>query len=360
MDLEGPTPPLLWGPFKPCWAFFLSDEGEDFSRITSWFKKTAFHKKLIVCAVFIILPFLFVGYVAYWYQHPQNNETTTVLIEKGTSLSQIAQILSKQKVLDSPELFKSVVYGAGVTQKLKAGEYLIPAHITPAQLIHILESGRVLLHPVTMIEGETCTLLVKKLLSNSHFPGVCDIPEEGSLLPETYHFAHGTDCQIVIKQMQRAMNETLAKVWAGRCQNHPLETPQELLILASIIEKETSRYREKPVVAAVFLNRLKKGIPLQADPTVVYALTNGKENLGRSLVRLDLKIESPFNTYLYKGLPPTPISNPSLVSLKAAAHPADVPYLYFVADGSGGHAFSTTLVDHQKHHTHWRKIRQKK
>ena len=132
------------------------------------------------------------------------------------------------------------------------------------------------------------------------------------------------------------------------------------MVLASIIEKETALHPEKPIVAGVFLNRIKKGIPLQADPTVVYALTNGRGSLGRALCRLDLKIDSPYNTYLYKGLPPAPIANPSLTALKAAAHPADVPYLYFVADGSGGHVFSETLEKHQKHHANWRKIRQKK
>lgn len=284
----------------------------------------------------------------------------TVLIEKGASLSQIAQTLGKHEIIDFPSFFKGAVYVTGAIQKLRAGEYLIPAHITPAQLIHILKSGKVVLHPVTLIEGETGSRLVEKLLSNSHFPGACDIPEEGSILPDTYRFAHGTDCQTIIKQMQRAMNEALAKVWATRSQNHPLKTSEELLILASIVEKETSCHREKPIVAAVFLNRLKKSMLLQADPTVIYALTKGQASLGRALVRLDLKIESPYNTYLNKGLPPAPITNPSLTSLNAAAHPVDVPYLYFVADGSGGHAFSTTLNNHQKHHARWRKIRRRK
>jgi len=159
--------------------------------------------------------------------------------------------------------------------------------------------------------------------------------------------------------MQKAMQTALAKIWAQRPPDHPLQSPEELLTLASIVEKETALSQEKPLVAAVFLNRLKQGIPLQADPTILYALTNGRGDLGRNLSRQDLLVESTYNTYLNTGLPPSPISNPSLSSLKAVIYPADVPYLYFVADGSGGHIFSTTLEDHQKNHAQWRKVRDK-
>lgn len=326
----------------------------------SWFKQRPRHTIFALIILIIALPSLFAGYIAYWMQHPQNNEKTTIFIEKGASLSQIAQTLRQYEVLDSPLLFKSIVYATGAAQKLKAGEYLIPPSITPAQLLHILKSGEVILHRITLIEGETCHRLVEKVVSNAHVQGACETPEEGTLLPETYHFPHGTECYVILNRMKKGMDRALEAAWAERCNDHPLESPQELLVLASIIEKETSRHREKPLVAAVFLNRLKKGMPLQADPTVIYALTNGREGLGRALFRGDLKFESPYNTYLYRGLPPTPIANPSLSSLKAAARPANVAYLYFVADGSGGHAFSETLGDHQKHHANWRKIRDKK
>jgi UPF0755 protein len=326
----------------------------------SWLKQRPWRTIFALIILMIALPSAFLGYVAYWVQHPQNNEKTTIFIEKGASLSQIAQTLSQYKVLNSPLFFKSIVYATGVSQKLKAGEYLIPPSITPAQLIHILKSGEVILHGVTLIEGETCHRLVEKIASNAHFQGACETPEEGILLPETYHFPHGTECYIILNRMKKAMEHALEVAWAERCDNHPLQSPQELLVLASIIEKETSKIPEKPLVAAVFLNRLKQGMPLQADPTVIYALTNGREGLGRALFRGDLKFESPYNTYLYRGLPPTPIANPSRSSLKAAAHPAKVSYLYFVADGSGGHAFSETLGNHQKNHANWRKVRDKK
>ncbi|MBY0272144.1 MAG: endolytic transglycosylase MltG [Alphaproteobacteria bacterium] len=325
-----------------------------------WLKRILHHKLFVFIALLIVLPSIITVYLAYWIQHPQKNEKTTIFIEKGASLSQIAQTLKQYEVLNSPLLFKAVVYVTGAAQKLKAGEYLIPPSITPAQLIHILKSGEVILHGITLIEGETCHRLVEKIASNTHFQGACETPEEGILLPETYHFPHGTECYIILDRMKKAMTHALEVAWAERCDNHPLGSPQELLVLASIIEKESSKASEKPLVAAVFLNRLKQGMPLQADPTVIYALTNGREGLGRALFRGDLKFESPYNTYLYRGLPPTPIANPSLSSLKAAAHPANVAYFYFVADGSGGHAFSETLGDHQKHHATWRKIRDKK
>lgn len=210
----------------------------------------------------ITLPSTFAGYVAYWVQYPQNNEKATILIEKGASLSQIAQTLNQYKVLNSPLLFKLTVYATGASQKLKAGEYLIPPSITPAQLIHILKSGEVILHGVTLIEGETCHRLIEKVTSNAHFQGACETPEEGVLLPETYYFPHGTECYIILSHMKKAMTYALEAAWAERCDNHPLGSPQELLVLASIIEKETSKTPEKPLVAAVFLNRLRQGMLL--------------------------------------------------------------------------------------------------
>lgn len=298
--------------------------------------------------------------IGYWFQHPQKNKSAIVLIEKGASLSQITSLLSQDQVLDFPFLFKGIVYGSGSWRYLKAGEYLIPPSVTPAQLIQILVSGDVILHPFTLIEGETSYHFTRKLLEDSRFQGVCEVPPEGSLLPETYSFPRGTERQQIVVHMQKAMKAALAKVWAQRSQDNLFQSPEDLLTLASIVEKETALSQERPLVAAVFLNRLKQGMPLQADPTILYALTNGKGDLGRDLSRHDLQVESAYNTYLRRGLPPSPITNPSLASLKAVMRPASVSYLYFVADGSGGHVFSTTLEEHQKNHAAWRKVRDKK
>lgn len=310
----------------------------------------------LACFVLLLTCFLSIS-TTYWFQHPQKNQSTVVLIEKGASLSQITTALSHQNVLTFPFLFKSFLYITGGWRSLQAGEYLIPPSVTPAQLIHILQSGNVILHPVTLIEGETSPRLTHKLLEDTRFKGDCKSPPEGSLLPETYHFPRNTERQKIVDHMQRAMKEALTETWAQRSPHCPLSSPDELLILASIIEKETRLPQERPIVAAVFFNRLKVGMPLQADPTIIYGLTLGQGDLGRELSLQDLRTENTYNTYLNLGLPPSPIANPSLASLKAAAHPAEVSYLYFVADGSGGHVFSTTLDEHQKNHKSWRKVR---
>ncbi|MBP6951089.1 MAG: endolytic transglycosylase MltG [Alphaproteobacteria bacterium] len=313
----------------------------------------------LLAILLMILGFLAAG-VAYWYQHPQKNVSEVVIIDKRASLSQITLTLTQHHLLDFPFLFKGILLGTGQWRDLKAGEYLIPSGITPAQLIHILRSGNVILHPVTLIEGETSHHLMQKLQESSHFQGICEVPPEGSLLPETYHFPRGTSCQKIVDRMQKAMQNALTSIWTTRAKDHPLRSPQDLLILASIVEKETSLSQERPLVAAVFLNRLQQGMPLQADPTVIYAFTQGKDELGRDLNRQDLSVDSPYNTYRTLSLPPTPIANPGLASLKAVANPAEVSYVYFVANGSGGHIFATTLQEHQKNHADWRKIREKK
>ncbi len=323
--------------------------------------KPLFSKKRVATfGLFFLVVLTFCGAgVAYWFQHPQNNKRTVVFIEKGASLTHIAAHLHQQGVLTIPLLFKAFLYGTKSWKEIKAGEYLIPPDLSPAQLIHILKKGEVILHPVTLIEGETSYTLVQKLLADARFEGACLIPAEGSLLPETYHFPRGTTRQKIISHMQKAMTERLAEIWAMRPYGHPLRSPEEFVILASIIEKETCRASEKPLVAAVFLNRLQQGMPLQADPTVLYSLTLGRGSLGRDLTHADLQVKTPYNTYLTLGLPPSPIANPSVSSLKAALHPADVPYLYFVADGSGGHIFATTLEEHQRNHAAWREIRKR-
>lgn len=325
----------------------------------SFSPKVCNHKKsiLIFLSISVLILSLIVAILNYCFHHPYYNSKTVVLIEKGSSLSQITSHLVKNDVLGFPFLFKTYLLCIGEWRELKAGEYLIPPEVTPAQLIKILKSGDVILHPVTVIEGETSHHLTQKLLKDSRFCGPCPVPQEGSLLPETYHFPRDTERQVIINHMQQAMKKTVVKLWAARSNECLLKTPDELVTLASIVEKETALAKERPIIAAVFLNRLKINMMLQADPTVIYGLTKGAELKGRDLTLEDLKVENPFNTYLVTGLPPTPIANPGLLSLKAVIHPRNVPYLYFVADGTGGHVFSTTLEEHQLNHEKWRKIR---
>lgn len=317
------------------------------------------YKKLFITAfTFLSISFLLsIVYISYWFQHPYRNGQAIIYIEKNTSLSQITTKLADQGVLQFPFLFKSLLYGTGEWRKLQAGEYEIPAHVTPAQLLHILKSGKSILHPVTLAPGETSDHFLEKLKEDSRFQGTCSVPPEGSLLPETYYFPRGTDLQVIVKRIQDEMQKTLSQLWEKRPSSSPLQTPQELVILASIVEKETALAHERPIIAAVFLNRLKIYMPLQADPTVLYAKHLQHKGV-QELSLEDLKMDSPYNTYIYTGLPPTPIANPGRSSLEAVLHPKEVAYLYFVADGTGGHVFSTTLEEHQEHHNRWRCIRE--
>lgn len=311
------------------------------------------YSTLLLISLFIICLFSVGG--AYWFQRPLSNENKIVIIEKGASLSQISTLLNQEGLLDFPFLFKGFVYATQSWAQLKAGEYFIPASITPAKLLHILKSGDVVLHPVVVIPGETSHDFVQKLLVDTRFQGPCELPPEGSLLPETYHFPRGTERHKIISCIKKMRQEKLREIWAGRPVDHFLCSPEDLVILASIVEKETALHAEKPLVAAVFLNRLRQNMPLQADPTVVYSLTQGKGALDRELTYSDLTTPSPCNTYMNMGLPPLPIANPSLSTLMAVLHPADVPYLYFVANGKGGHVFSSNLDEHQKNQAQWKK-----
>ncbi len=298
----------------------------------------------------VTLTLLVLG-VTFWLYHPIKNEQAIIYIPKGTSLSRITKILKHEKIINSPFLFKLVLRTTGWGKRLQAGEYWIPTSISPVQVIGIIKSGNVILHPLTLIEGETSHHFVQKLKDDQRFQGECQVPPEGSLLPETYRFPRGTQRQVILNHLQKAMTKALASLAPSSL------TTQEIVTLASIVEKETALPQERPVVAAVFLNRLQKGIPLQADPTVIYALTKGECDLGRDLTRKDLQTSCPFNTYVIRGLPPSPIANPGFASLKAVVNPASVDYLYFVADGSGGHVFAPTLNEHQKNHAEWRKKR---
>jgi len=300
------------------------------------------------------------GGLFYWLHHPQPNKETVVFIAKKTSLARIGRLLHHQGVIDHPFLYQLVLYCTGKWRALKAGEYLIPAGITPLHLLAILEAGKVIPHPLTIVEGETSAHVIQKLLADPRFQGSCALPPEGTLLPETYAFPRGTDRHKIIVRAQREMDRVIQSLWDQRSPGYPLKSWEEMVVLASIIEKETALEKEKPLIAAVFLNRLAQGIPLQADPTVVYALTQGVRPLGRSLTREDLKVESPYNTYRNLGLPPTPITNPSVSSMKAALHPTPTSCLYFVADGSGGHVFCSDLQEHQKNHATWRGVRKKR
>ena len=221
-----------------------------------------------------------------------------------------------------------------------------------------MTKGETVVRSFTIPEGLTVAEAMEIVAKAKGLAGAMpsSLPDEGRLLPETYHYSYYDSKAQAVRRMEKALDDALAKAWAGRDEGLPLNSPEEALILASIVEKETGVKAERARVAAVFLNRLRKGMRLQSDPTVIYGITQGKGPLGRDLTRADLDTLTPWNTYEITGLPPTPIANPGLASIKAVLHPEQSDDLYFVADGSGGHAFSKTLNEHNRNVAKWRKI----
>ncbi len=287
-------------------------------------------------------------------------ESAIVIIPPGTSLGGIAGLLARSGVIDSTLVFILGVRYEAATRELQAGEYAFPTHVSGWGAMDILRSGDTVVRHLTIPEGLTNFQVVQLLRETEGLQGdIPSLPGEGMLLPETYHFSWGDTREDIVLRMYQVMTETLREGWNSRAPGLPLKNPGEALVLASIVEKETALAEERPRIAAVFLNRLRRGMRLQSDPTVVYDLTGGKGVLGRPLAREDLKQETPSNTYVIDGLPPAPISNPGRLALQAVLHPAVSDDLYFVADGSGGHSFSGTLAEHNRNVARWRKIRDK-
>lgn len=278
-----------------------------------------------------------------------------VVIPKGVGSEGIARRLAEAGVIADPRLFRVAVRLG--RSPLLAGEYEFPAGISALDAIRLMQSGRTVVRRLTVPEGLTVRQVLALLAQTEGLDGeVRRPPAEGTLLPETYHFSYGDSRQGMIDRMNQSMREALAKSWAGRSAPPILKTPEEALTLASIVEKETGVAAERPRVAAVFLNRLKAAMKLQSDPTVIYGISGGEGVLGRALTRADLEADSPFNTYARAGLPPAPIANPGRAALAAVLNPVLSDELYFVADGSGGHAFAKTLDEHNRNVARWRKL----
>lgn len=286
---------------------------------------------------------------------------TTLVIPRGSGVQAIAGQLAAAGVVRAEwEVLAAARYRESA-RRLKAGEYAFPAGISLQGALELLESGRTVVRRLTVPEGLTSAQIVELLRAEPALAGeVADAPAEGTLLPETYHFSWGDDRGDLLRRMQSAMEHTLADLWAARAPDLPLETPQQAVILASIVEKETGVAAERAKVAGVFVNRLRSGMRLQSDPTVIYGLTGGKGVLDRLLTRADWQHDSAYNTYVIDGLPPGPIANPGRESLAAALNPERHGFVYFVADGSGGHAFAETLEQHNRNVAAWRRIRQER
>jgi UPF0755 protein len=290
---------------------------------------------------------------------PLQNEKV-VNIPSRLGIMDIAELLRREGVFDEhPAIFLGGVIALKARTELKSGEYLFPKHASVRDVVETMVEGKVVQHNITIPEGLTSEQIVRRLLENDILTGnIKDVPHEGSLLPESYRFPRGTPREQVIQRMQREHRRALTEIWDRRVSDLPVRTPDQLVILASIIEKETSKPDERTRVASVFVNRLKQRKRLESDPTIIYGLVRGKGSLGHPITKSEKETPTPYNTYMIDGLPPGPIGNPGRASLEAAANPARTRELFFVADGTGGHAFAETYDQHLRNVARLRVIEQ--
>ena len=308
-------------------------------------------------AIITILIILMVGAGAIYYYGRQLLETPgplrddkVVNIPARAGKRDIADALQREGVINvNPWLFIGSVFALKASSDLKPGEYSFQKNASLRDVIATIVEGKVVQHSVTIPEGLTSEQIVTRLIDNDLFSGsLREVPREGTLLPETYKFPRGTTREQVIQRMQQTQRRVLAEIWERRNPDVPIKSPEALVTLASIVEKETGKADERSRVAAVFVNRLRQKIKLQSDPTIIYGLVGGKGTLGRPIKRSEITQPSPYNTYVIEALPPGPIANPGRASLEAVANPARTRDLFFVADGTGGHTFTETYDQHQK------------
>jgi UPF0755 protein len=311
---------------------------------------------------FVLVLFVALGFGAYeWdvmnYAAPgPAPRETTILIKPGEGVTAISQKLFGAGTVINAQLYALDIRVRGKAGALKAGEYAIPAHASPSDITDILVSGKSIQHKITAAEGLTSEMIYDLVKSDTTLEGDAGpVPAEGTLLPETYLFTHGATRADILARMERDQQKFVADHWDGRAPGLPFATPEQALILASVVEKETSIPAERRHIAAVFINRLKLGMKLQSDPTIIYGITKGYP-LGRRIRQSEIERATPYNTYAITGLPATPICNPGKDAIAAVLDPAQSNDLYFVADGTGGHVFADNIAQHEKNVAKWRKI----
>ncbi|MBK6896026.1 MAG: endolytic transglycosylase MltG [Alphaproteobacteria bacterium] len=327
-------------------------------------------KQVLGLLFFLTTLGLVLGGVGFYWASKEVNKPgkldtpVEITVAQGANIGGIADQLLYVEAIEQPALFRIAGRWTGQASKLKAGEYEVPAHASIRDILDLLESGKTIQRSVTLREGLTNFEIARILAETKNLQQTqVTLLPEGSYLPETYSFTKTESNVDVLSRMAAAMESTLDELWNKRAPDLPIKTREEAVILAAIVEKETGKPEERAKVAGVFINRLNKNIPLQSDPTVIYALTRGEhENegqgpLGRRLLKKDLEIDSPYNTYRYPGLPPGPIANPGRAALEAVLNPERHDYIFFVADGTGGHVFAATLEEHNNNVSKWREIR---
>ena len=311
--------------------------------------------KIFLLAIAVILAVAaLIGFA--WRGPGPSDKPVTVTIERGSSLARASFALEAAGAIRSAGLFRRLAGRFGAKTPVKYGEYRIPARASPAEILRLLQGGEALQYKITIPEGVPSILVHERLMAKPGLVGTAPVAAEGSILPDTYSFERDEPRARVQLRMQAAMKRTLAELWRARKPTTVVRTPEEAIILASIVEKETGKASERRTVAGVYSNRLRIGMKLDADPTVIYPITKGKP-LGRRIRRSELRRDTGYNTYLKPGLPAGPIANPGRASIAAVLDPAPTKALYFVADGTGGHVFAATLGEQNANVAKWRAIR---
>jgi UPF0755 protein len=310
-------------------------------------------------AVALVLAALIVVYLFWWAPGPKAGPHD-IIVKEGTTLGEVSRQLAKEGAIPgTARTYYMMARLFGSKDPIQAGEFEIPKGMGGASVLDLLQHGKPLLRLITVTEGMPSIIVEEKLAASPYLTGATPAIAEGSVLPDSYSFQRGDVRAAIVKRMQAAMSKAVAQLWAGRSADCPVATPEQAVILASIVEKETGKANERPMVAGVYCNRLKIGMKLDADPTVIYPVTKGKP-LGRRILKSELEANNPYNTYRVSGLPPGPIANPGKASIEAVLHPAQTKALYFVADGTGGHAFADTLAEQNANVAKWYAIRRQR
>jgi UPF0755 protein len=305
------------------------------------------------------LAFIAVNFGFGWVASGPLTHDKTVSVPQGATLTSAARLLKAEGAVRSADAFLTRAKLLGGSAPIKAGEYVIPRGASNRLILTILQGGKALAHLVTVPEGLPSILVHERLMAEDELTGTVPVPEEGSVLPDSYAFEKGESRAQVLARMQGAMTDYLARAWEKRSPSTPVKTPQEAVILASIVEKETALDKERAIVAGVYANRLRVGMMLQADPTIIYPITKGKP-LGRRIRKSEIAAVNGYNTYAMVGLPRGPIANPGRASIDAVLNPGETKALYFVADGKGGHIFADTLQQQNENVRKWFEIRRQR
>lgn len=314
---------------------------------------------LILVIAAVIVGLVAGNFIYGWNASGPSENERQIVIKSGSSLGMAANALEDAGVIKSADAFLNRAKIFGGSEPIKAGEFVIPAGASNATILNILQGGKTVLRLITIPEGTPSIIVHERLMAEELLTGEVPVPAEGSILPDSYSFERGEARSAVVGRMQKAMTDTIAELWPKKTAASVVKTPEEAIILAAIVEKETALARERRTVAAVYSNRVTRNMMLQADPTIIYPITKGKP-LGRRIRQSEIAAVNDYNTYSMVGLPKGPIANPGRASIEAVLNPADSDYLFFVADGKGGHVFAKTLAEHNANVEKWFAIRRER